>query len=241
MTQVWCADETRIGELIYLGRENLVVDMPDKAAVADIRDRLIAGDAPGKLLGKDATTVPLHSVTKISTDRHDTDIDIEYRDGKDNEEQTLHFASQQARDKAFAALQETYAGRFELFEEAYTRSQAMFMPLAATTICGFLTILFAMAAGEIAAGASTEAANTGAKKLFAAILGFVGPTGVWIVGGLITAFCVLAVYGAAKEPPVMLTLQEAPYKRQSRTKLFVKYALLLAGWAYLAMVAVNWF
>ncbi|MEL7536885.1 MAG: hypothetical protein AAFZ58_00655 [Pseudomonadota bacterium] len=240
MSNVWCADDTRLGELVFLGQENLVIDSPDKDDAQRIREELLAGATPATLLSSKATTIALHAVSKISTDRNDTDIDVEYQDGKDSEETTLHFKTAEARDQALAAFKTLYSGRFELFEEAYSRPQAVFMPLVATTICGFLTFIFAMAAGQLGGGGEADVDGSATKRIVAGILEVIGPLGVWIVGGLITLLCALAVFGAAKEPPVMLTLQAPPYKRQSVAKLLVKYAGLLAAWAYLVMVAINW-
>ena len=228
MANVWCADDTFLGDLIYIGSENLIVDSPDENKLPSIRDALLAGQAPAAVIGSDAVNIPLHAVKKISTDRHDQDIEIVYAKDKEDAEQTLRLASPEKRDEVFAALKQVFGNRFEVFEEAYTRPQALAAPLMSLTFFAFLTLVFAGVAGGLGEAQDDDA--SGKEQLFVWLIDLVGPVGVWIVGGILCALSLAAVVLAAKRPPVMLTLQEPPYRPKSNVMLVVKYIGIAFGW-----------
>jgi len=234
MSNVWCADDTFLGDLIYLGNENLIVDSPDKDDAPRIREALLSGKSPGSVLSSDARNIPLHAVTRIVTDRHDEDIEIHYRKDKEDKEKTLRLASPEKRDEVFAALKQVYGDRFEQHEEALSRPQAVANPLVSLTIFGALTWLFASAASEIRAAEEIEISGNrrGAKAIFAWVLDFLGPIGVSVIGGLICLLCALAVYQSVKQPPVFLTLQAGPYKKRSSIKMIFKYGVVAVVWFF---------
>ena len=234
MSNVWCADDTFLGDLIFLNRDNLIVDSPAEDKMPGIRDALLGGEAPASVLSSDAVNIPLLAVTKISTDRNDSDIEIEYRDGKETEERTLRLASPEKRDEVFGALKAVYGAKFEEFEEAYSVPQAVVGPLMSLTIFGCLTWLFANAAAEIRAAEEIEISGSkqGLKALFVWVLDFLGPIGVSVIGGLICLLCAMAIFNGIKEPPVMATLQEPPYKKQSLVKLVFKYGIIAVIWYF---------
>lgn len=242
MANVWCADDTCFDDLIFLGNENLIIDSPEEDKVPQIRDALLGGQSPAGVLGSDALNIPLTSVVKISTDRHDDDIEIEYKSGDDTKDKTLRLATPEKRDEVLAALKTVFGARFEEFEEAWSTPRAVFGPLMALTIFGGLTWLLAQAAALIRdaeAGELADAANSGSKALFAVILDFFGPTGVYVIGGLICVLCVMALAGRIKEPPIMVTLQEPPFKAHSTVKLIGKYILLVGAWLFVAKIALT--
>lgn len=228
MSNVWCADDTFLGDLIYLGNENLIVDSPDTDDTPKIREALLSGQSPASILSSDALNIPLHAVTRIVTDRHDEDIEISYKDGSDEKDKTLRLASPEKRDEVFAALKLVYGDRFEEHEEVLSRPQALVNPVLSLTIFAALTWLFANAARLIRAAEEVEISGSrrGAKAIFAWVLDFLGPIGVSVIGGLICLICVLAIYNAAKQPPVMVTLQAGKYKSRSTVKMLFKYGIV---------------
>ena len=236
MTTVWCADDTLFGEMIFLDDSHLIVDLPDEKHVDRIRDALLGGKAPASLLSSDATNIPLLAVTRISVDRHDEDIEIEYREGKDKKEKTLRLTSREKRDEVYDQLKAVFGDKFEEHRDDYTVLRAVYASLVALTVFGFLTWVFATAAAGIRAGEPYDSGGDGARTLFAAALSVMGPVGVSVLGGVICAVYAFAGFLNVRRPPAMLILQAGPYKPQGPIKTVVKYALLLLLWAFLVKV-----
>ena len=70
--------------------------------------------------------VPLLSVISISTDKHDDDIEIKYKSGKEVEETTLRLASQEIRNDVYRALKECFGDKFSETEDACSVPQASY-------------------------------------------------------------------------------------------------------------------
>ena len=236
MTSVWCADDTLFGEMIFLDDSNLIVDLPEEKHVDRMRDALLGGTAPAAVLSSESTNIPLLAVTKISIDRHDEDIEIEYREGKETKDKTLRLTSRDKRDEVYAQLKTAFGEKFAEHRDDYSVLRAVYASLVALTIFGFLTWVFAAAAAEIRAGEAYDTGGDGAKALFAAALNVMGPVGVSVLGGVICAVYAFAAFLNVRQPPSMLILQAEPYKAQGPIKTAVKYGILLLMWAFLAKV-----
>ena len=238
MANVWCADETFLGQLIFLSDQNLVVDSPDKDKASQIRDELLGGSTPAAVLSSDSVDIPLLSVVKIMTDKNDDEIEIHYKSGKETKEETLRLASKEKRDEVYAALKGIFGSKFEEAEEVWSMPRAIYAPLMSGTIFGCLTWLFANAAAELRAVEEYEISGSrrGLKALFAWILEVLGPTGVWIIGGGICLLCAMSLFNRIKEPPVYMILQEGAYKKPSMVKLFFKYSILTVIWFFVIRV-----
>lgn len=83
-----------------------------------------------------------------------------------------------------------------------------------------------------------EGSRKGIKALIAWVLELLGPTGVYVVGGLICALCAFSLYSRVTQPQVMLVLQESPYEKASRIMLGLKYLGLFAIWFVVARIVV---
>ena len=238
MSAVWCADETFLGELIFLNESNLVVDSPDDAKAVQIKDALLGGTPAAQVLSSDSTDIPLLSVVSIKTDKNDDEIEIQYKSGKEVEEKTLRLASKEVRDDVYARLKAAFGDRFTETEDAYSVPQAAFGSLMALTVFGLLTWGGAKFAALLsnAGDYEIEGSRQGLKALVAWILELLGPIGVYVVGGLICALCAFSLYSRVTQPQVMLVLQEAPYKKASNIMLGLKYLGMLAIWYVVARI-----
>ena len=238
MTHVWCADDTFLGEMIFLDDHSLIVDAPDEADVPRIRDALLGGSTPASVLSSDSTNIPLLSITRIAANRHDEDIEITYKKGRDTDEKTLRLASKEKRDEVYARLKAAFGDKFKEYEDAYGAPRACYASLMGLTIFGFLTWIFAMAARDLRAGEDYEASGSheGAKALFAWALDLLGPVGVAIIGGVISLLYAAAAVMNFRRPPVMLILQAERHKPQGAIVTALKYGVLLVVWAFLAWV-----
>ena len=232
MSAVWCADDTFLGDLIYLNESNLVIDSPDDDKAEQIKSALLGGTPAAQVLSSDSTDIPLLSITSIRTDRNDEDIEIEYRSGKETKEKTLRLSSPEKRDEVYAALKSVFGEKFTETEDAYSVPRAALGSLTALTVFGLLTWGGAYFAKLLRAAEDyeIEGSRQGAKQLIAWILEFLGPTGVYIIGGLICALCAFTLYSRVTQPQVMLILQEKPYKKGSSIVLTLKYGALFFVW-----------
>jgi len=239
MSEVWCANETFLGQLIFLNDSNLVVDSPDDDKTVQIKDALLGGTPVAQVLSSDSVDIPLLSITSIKTDRNDDEIEIQYKSGKETEDKTLRLASKEIRDDVYARLKAAFGDRLTETEDAYSVPQAAFASLMSLTVFGILTwagAWFATALRE-AGEYEIEGSRQGLKSLIAWVLELLGPVGVYVVGGLICALCAFSLYSRVTQPQVMLVLQEAPYKKASKIMLSLKYIGLFAIWYVVARIA----
>lgn len=240
MSAVWCTDDTFLGDLIFLNDSNLIVDSPDKEKAPAMKQALLGGSPAAQVLSSDSVDIPLLSIVSIQTDKNDDEIEVHYKNGKEVEDKTLRLASSEKRDEVYAALKAAFGDKFTETEDAYSVPQAAFASLMSLTVFGLLTWFGAWFAGALRAAEDYEisGSNQGAKALIATILEFLGPTGVYVIGGIICALCAWSLFSRVTQPQVMMILQEAPYKKASKFKLVLKYAGLLAIWALVLKIAL---
>ena len=228
MSAVWCADETFLGDLIFINESNLVIDSPDDDKAEQIKSALLSGTPAAQVLSSDSVDIPLLSITSIKTDKNDDEIEIEYKNGKETAEHTLRLSSPEKRDEVYAALKIVFGEKFTETEDAYSLPRAALGSLTALTVFGLLTwggAYFARLLQE-AEAYEISGSKQGAKQLIAWILEFLGPTGVYIIGGLLCALSALTRDSRVTSPQVMLSLPEKHYKKGSSIMLTLKYGVL---------------
>ena len=232
MTAVWCADDTFLDQLIFLNDSNLVVDSPKDEEAPRIKEALLGGTPAAQLLSSDSIDIPLLSITSIQTDRNDEDIEIFYKVEGEEKTRTLRMASPEKRDEVYTKLKAAFGDRFTESEHQYSVPRAAFGSLASLTTFGLLTWGGAKFAALLRAAEDydIEGSRQGTKQLIAWVLEWLGPTGVYIVGGLFCALSALVLYQRVTSPQSMLIFQETPYKRSSRIKLGLKYLALIGVW-----------
>ena len=232
MSAVWCADDTFLHELIFLSDSNLVVAAPEKEKSEEIKKALLGGTPVAKVLSSDSVEISLLSITSIQTDRNDDDIEIYYKSGKETKNETLRLASKEVRDDVYQALKSSFGDKFTETEDAYSVPRSAYGPLVWLTIFGLLTWGGAKFASALRAAEDydIEGSRQGLKQLIAWVLEFLGPTGVYSIGGIICALISFSVFHSITRPEVMLVLQEEPYKKPSQLMLVPKYLALFAGW-----------
>ncbi len=238
MSTVWCADETFLDELIFLSDSNLVIDSADDSSAEEIKAALLSGTPAAKVLSSDSVDVPLLAVVSIATDRNDDEIEVKYRSGKEIEETTLQLSSQEVRDDVYEALKSRFGDKLTETEDAYSVPQAAYGSLLSLTVFGLLTWAGAGFAKLLRAAEDYDisAGRQGLKALIAWVFEFLGPVGVYIIGGIICLLCAMSLYSRVTQPQIMLVLQEAPYKKASKFVLGLKYLGLFALWAVVAKI-----
>ena len=131
------------------------------------------------------------------------------------------------------------ATKFSETEHNYSIPRAAFGSLTALTVFGLITWLGAKFAVALRAAEDYEisGSNRGTKQLIAWIFEFLGPTGVYVVGGIFCAMSALVLYTRVTKPQQMLILQAEPYKAGSKITLTLKYMALIFVWYIVARTA----
>jgi hypothetical protein len=240
MSGVWCADDTYFNHLIYLNESNLVIDKPDEERAPQIKEALLGGTPAAQVLSSDSVDIPLLSITSIQADRADDEIEIHYKSGNETKEKTLHLANAEAREDVYGQLKAAFGDKFSETEDNYSIPRASFGSLTALTVFGLLTWGGAKFAAALRAAEDYEISGSrqGAKQLIAWILEFLGPIGVYVVGGLICALCAVTLYARVTKPQQMLILQAERYKPASKIMLTLKYMLLFFVWYVVARIVM---
>ena len=241
MAKVWCGDEeTFFGQLITLTNESIVLAYPDDKQVESIRSRLQAGESAASVLHKNATVIPFLSIIRISTDRHDEDIEIEFETGGEKHSKTLRLLNPEKRDEVYAELKTVFGQKFEEIEDSYSLPRAAIGSLLSLTICGGLTWVCASAAATLRAADDyeIEGRHASSKALIAWILETLGPIGVSIIGGILCLLSGAMLYLRVRQPQSMLIMQEEPYRPESQFRLIGKYLVLFFMWYVAARAAV---
>jgi hypothetical protein len=218
--------------LVVVTNEAVYAEEMDAAACARQVGELNAGKSPATVFGKDATHVVLRSVSKVQQTRGDEEIEFSLRDGKDEKSESISIVDDGIRNEVFAALERVTQGRFQHFEDQYSRARAAFGAALSLTIFGFGTKIAASAAAVIRSAEDYEVdgRKKGLKQLIVWVLDLLGPAGVWVIGGSICALLAWSLYSHIKAPPFITILQAEPYKPQSGIITVLKYFGLAAIW-----------
>lgn len=241
-TRVWSQtldDEVRV---IALSVEGIYwQELPGSTADTLIR-QLDRGEQPEHLFGDEATYIPLRRIERVCVDRtDDNDMDIAFRDGKEKETETITVEDRGVRDEIFDAMQRALGPRMTEYSDQYSVPRSIFGALVTLTLTGLVTWWLAAAAASIRAAEAIEITGRkkGIKQLFVWALDLLGPWGVSIVGSIVGALVVFYLIHRVKNPPLMVFLQNRPYRSPSPISTAIKYALLFAVWGWLISVVVR--
>lgn len=230
--QYWQDKKDDKTQLILVSNEALYAQEMTSTSCATQLSELNAGKSPATVFGKDATHIVLRSVCKVQMTRGDEEIEFVLRDGKDEKTQSISIDDEGIRADVFAALERATEGRFQRFEDQYSSARAAFGNVVALSIIGFLSKIAASAAATIrsAEDYAVEGRRKGLKQMFVSVLDFLGPTGVWVIGGSICALLLVSLYSRITTPPFMTILQAHAYKPQSQVVTGLKYLALVLIW-----------
>ena len=112
-------------QLLVVTNEAIYAQEMTGAECAQQLSELNAGKSPATVFGKDATHVVLRAVSKVQQTRGDEDIEFVLRDGKDEKTQCISIKDEGIRADVFATLELATQGRFQRFEDQYSRARAV--------------------------------------------------------------------------------------------------------------------
>jgi hypothetical protein len=232
MPQVWTNKDTLFDKLVVIAEDAVFSADMEESALQECKHRIDSGEPPLNVLGEKATMIPYFSITRVKVDEHDSDIDLDYKAGKESKNKTLAFTDIETRKLAFAEIQARLGDKFTCMTETYNVMRAVYAPLMTFTVVALVTWLLHGAAAAIAGGeeADFSGRHSGMKRLFYWILELLGPTGVLVLGGLFMLLAVMSLVKRAKQPPVITTLKEGQQHPGGIVGTVVRYGILAGMW-----------
>jgi hypothetical protein len=203
MADIFVNPDGVFDRLVVLSDEGIVSANPDKTVLAHTPPEQLAQNPL-----KDRTAIPWTAIVKVRSNRHRDDINITFKGSSREELKNIGFKDVRTRDAALRAIHKRLGSQFTWSEDQYGMGRAAGVPLFVTALIGVFTYVSAIAAGGLAQGeqADIHGRNRAAKTAMVWVLDLLGPTGVWIVGGLVIACCVGWMVGRIKRPPLMVTI-----------------------------------
>jgi hypothetical protein len=197
------------------GNPSLVCLKPDAVCLAIVPAKELEKSAHALLGGGDlaAQDIPLKTITQLQGNQGDNDLSITYMQGESQTESvTITLADNTKRDQLLAALKARLGPEWESEERPVSRWSACRWPLSLTVVATVVAWVMYDQAKRVAAGEHLRlVGRNGSTKLFSApmhwVEGFIGVTGVLILGGLLIALCLLWVLIAVAGPPVRFTVR----------------------------------
>ncbi|MCG8591315.1 MAG: hypothetical protein MJE66_18635 [Proteobacteria bacterium] len=206
-TSHWVDEERVFDSVVALTDDVIYVANPPADKAKAMKEALDRGESAATVV-KDGTTIVVQSIKKVKYNRHDDDIDIDYRSGKDDESKNISFSDREERDAFAAQLTELLHG-FETKIVEYGPVRAALGPVVFGAIAALMTFALHGAAQEIAGGREMEfqGRNSGIKSMVFWLLDAIGPIGVLVVGALVLGLTALVLVSRVKTPPIMHTLK----------------------------------
>jgi hypothetical protein len=203
MADVFVNPDGVFDRLVVLSDTGLSATNPDSSLLASATPEQLA-----LLIPPNQVQIPWASIVKVRSNRHRDDINVTFRGSSREELKNIGFKDAASRDAALRAIQKRLGPQFRWREEQYGIGRAAGIPLVAGVVMSVFTYVSAMAAAGLANGeqADIHGRNRATKAAFVWALDLIGPTGVWVVGGLAVACCVLWMMGRIKRPPLMVTI-----------------------------------
>ena len=194
--------------LVLFTETSIIVANPAAAALAGLGP----ASTPEQLtavIGADATNLSYAAIKKVSTNLHGDALNVTWRDETRDRFTNIGLKDGAVRDQAWEKLRRRLGPAFQFSDVQFGVVRAALAPLVTVAVFAFITWALYMAATGLAEGedADTSGRNAALKAVTVLVLDLLGPTGVVIVGGLITAIAVAWGVARIRKPPRMLTLK----------------------------------
>jgi hypothetical protein len=203
MADVFVNPDGVFDRLVVLSDAGLSATNPDKSLLTSATpEQLALTVLPNQV------QIPWSSIVKVRSNRHRDDINVTFKGSSREELKNIGFKDAASRDTALRVIHKRLGPQFRWREEQYGIARAAGAPLITGALMSAFTYVSAMAATGLANGeqADVHGRNRATKAMFVWALDLVGPTGVWIVGGLAVVGCVLWMVSRVKRPPLMVTI-----------------------------------
>ncbi len=209
-TSHWIDPDRIFDSVVALTDDAIYVANPSKETALAMGEALDRSEAASTVVKDDATVIGVGQIVRVRYNRHDDDIDIDYKPAREKESKNISFSSREERDDFAAQLAERLPG-FEGKVVEYGRLRAALAPVLFGLFASFATWGLHAAAVAIDEGAEAEISGrrAGLKRLLYWVMDVIGPIGVLLVGGLVLVATVAVLVSRVKTPPIMHTLKPA--------------------------------
>lgn len=146
-------------------------------------------------------TIPVEKLNNIGYNEANESLKFKYLNAKGKQKsRSLDLRDPAIRDQVANDIAEMKGLQKNITEESKTKPLLINLGIAAVT--GFFTVVMSGAAREMAEGKEIDVSGrrSGIKQLMLTISDFLGPTGVLIVGGLITVGILYSAYKRYSNP-----------------------------------------
>ncbi|MBU2714434.1 hypothetical protein, partial [Zooshikella harenae] len=194
-------------------------------------DKLKNNESSMNVFTKNVKVIHLSTVSKISSDIKRNEIELMFKDGKTEDDETMFFGDNQSFQSAYGFIKNLFGDKFIETVDEYNIPKASYGALWALTIFGFLTWLFYRMADQI----EQEGADPHGRKakLLVKFIDLLGTTGVAVIGGLILLATLTYLVSRIRKPPSYLVLHPGNYKSSSITRTAINYVILIVVWIVL--------
>ena len=175
-----------------------------KKGIEQFKDQLASCDSPLEVLGEKAVDVSSTKIERVES--QDSTITMRYVRNGQQRFTMVEMPTEEDRQTALTALADALG--LSSNTSQLSPVQAATKPLLSVVGIALVTFLLSSAAAELESGetATISGRRRGLKRLLVAILDIIGPTGVYILGGLAFLAAVAWLYRRVTNPPIVTTL-----------------------------------
>jgi hypothetical protein len=216
---IWLNPTHLTDKISILYANAVVVANPSREQLERLEAGLTQAKIPVKMLGK-RKVILLNTIRSIKADKNRKDINIRHKKNGKAYFTNISFASRDARNEFFEALQKKLGPNFERTVKEYKPFEAVGAPVLTIGLIIFSAYLCHAAALEAAAGVGSQMGGRRQllKLLFAAFTTLIGPTGALILGVILTALALFWLFARMLQPPIIITLAPTIHSTKSSTR-----------------------
>lgn len=199
--------ESAFDRVIALGEQSILMCTKAEDNIFEALAKAKSDDEVSKLL-KGNVRIEYASIVQVVGNMQSEMVYIKYKENRKKAFQTVGCQDKETAEKLLSALKEKLPD-FSEKQKQLGRFESSVKPAIFVVVNAFLTHLFVgMAAEVVSKNAEIDVGQRKVfiKKMLIWVLDLLGPTGVAIVGGLITLSLIAWLVSRIKNPPLIRTL-----------------------------------
>lgn len=201
--------ESAFDRVIALGEQSILMCTKVDDNIFEALAKAKSDGGASKLL-KGNVRIEYASIVEVVGNMQSEMVYIRYKEKKKKAFQTISCQDKETAERLLSALKEKLPD-FSETQKQLGRFESSIKPAIFVIVNAFLTHLFVgMATDVVAKNAEIDVGQRKIffKKIFISVLEFLGPTGVAIIGGVITLSLIAWLVSRIKHPPLIRTLSK---------------------------------
>lgn len=205
--QAWFNPNSKSHKALIVADGVAYVGSPTQSDVEVITMVIAAGESPLPLLGTKSSRLTREDIREVIAESSGLDLTIHYDRGDERRFTVVTFTDAASLTAALSHLEQ------ELQLARHIRQHSSFsaamQPAVWLCILGLFTFVCVGASSQLLSGDEAEirGRRSGLKRLLVAVLGRIGPNGVYVVGAVLAVPLVWWMVNRIKTPPVITTLK----------------------------------